>query len=44
MHEHSHTNIDTQIGGTEIVSNQLGYVVQREHLHNWFSHIWVIEI
>ena len=44
IYGHSHTNIDTQIGDMKIVSNQLGYVFQQEHLHNWFSLVRVIEI
>ena len=44
IYGHSHTNIDTQIGGTKIVCNQLGYVFQQEHLHNWFSHVKMIEV
>ena len=33
----SHRNIDTQIGKTEIASNQLGYVTNGEHLANGFD-------
>ena len=44
IYGHSHTSIDTQIGDTKIVSNQLGYVFQQEHLHNWFSHVRVIDV
>ena len=36
IYGHSHTNIDTVIGNTHIVSNQLGYVAQREQ-HNGFG-------
>jgi hypothetical protein len=32
IYGHSHTNIDTVIGNTRIVSNQLGYVSHGEHL------------
>lgn len=32
IYGHSHTNIDTIIGNTRIVSNQLGYVSHGEHL------------
>ena len=39
IYGHSHTNINTQIGGTKIVCNQLGYVFHQEHLDNWFSHV-----
>ena len=44
IYGHSHTNIDTQIGNTKIVCNQLGYVFLREHLDNWFSHVQMIDI
>jgi len=43
IYGHSHTNIDTQIGDTKIVSNQLGNVFQKEHLHNSFSHPNLLE-
>lgn len=33
----SHRNIDTQIGKTKIISNQLGYVSYGEHLANGFD-------
>ncbi len=36
VYGHSHCNIDTQIGNTKIVSNQMGYVFCGEHL-NGFS-------
>ena len=32
IYGHSHTNIDTEIGGTRIISNQMGYVFEDEHL------------
>lgn len=32
---HSHTNIDTMIGNTRIVCNQLEYVSHGEHLHGF---------
>ena len=32
---HSHTNIDTVIGNTRIVSNQMSYVYYGEHLQNF---------
>ena len=41
---HSHTNIDTIIGNTRIVCNQLGYVYYKEHLTNGFDPGKVIEI
>lgn len=31
IYGHSHTNIDTVIGGTRIISNQMGYVFEDEH-------------
>ena len=37
IYGHSHTNIDATIGKTRIVSNQLGYVFQDEHLSNGFD-------
>ena len=37
IYGHSHTNIDATIGRTRIVSNQLGYVFQDEHLSNGFD-------
>ena len=37
IYGHSHTNIDTVISNTRIVSNQLGYTFQDEHLRNGFD-------
>lgn len=37
IYGHSHRNIDTQIGRTHILSNQLGYVDYNEHLINGFN-------
>lgn len=37
IYGHSHTNIDTVVGNTKIVSNQLGYVFNAEHLSNGFD-------
>ena len=37
IYGHSHTNIDASIGKTRIVSNQLGYVFNDEHLSNGFD-------
>ncbi len=37
IYGHSHTNIDATIGNTRIVSNQLGYVFNDEHLLNGFD-------
>ena len=44
IYGHSHTNIDTTIGKTKIVSNQLGYVFHDEHLSNGFDVGKYIEI
>lgn len=35
IYGHSHTNIDTVIGNTRIVSNQMGYVYYGEHLQDF---------
>ena len=43
IYGHSHTNIDTTIGNTRIVCNQLGYVSYNEHLTNGFEPNKVIE-
>lgn len=37
IYGHSHTNIDAEIGGTKVLSNQMGYVFQNEHLMNGFD-------
>ena len=37
VYGHSHTNIDTSIGNTKIVSNQLGYVRSQEYIQNGFN-------
>lgn len=37
IYGHSHTNLDTVIGGTLIISNQMGYVFEDEHLMNGFD-------
>jgi predicted phosphodiesterase len=44
IYGHSHRNIKAQIGGTSIVSNQLGYVSHREHLSNGFCFSAMIEL
>lgn len=44
IYGHSHTNIDTEIGGTRIISNQMGYVFEDEHLMNEFDPAKFIEI
>ena len=44
IYGHSHTNIDTTIGNTRIVSNQLGYVRCQEHLQNGFNPQAYIEL
>ena len=35
IYGHSHANIDTVIGNTRIVSNQMGYVYHGEHLNDF---------
>lgn len=35
IYGHSHTNIDTMIGNTQIVCNQFGYVSHEEHLQGF---------
>jgi len=37
IYGHSHRNIDTQIGHTHVLSNQLGYVAYNEHQTNGFN-------
>ena len=44
IYGHSHTNIDTVIGGTRIISNQMGYIFENEHLMNGFDPAKFIEI
>lgn len=44
IYGHSHTNIDTVIGNTRIVSNQLGYVRYQEQLRNGFHPSAYIEV
>lgn len=44
IYGHSHTNIDSTIGNTRIVSNQLGYVYSKEHLKNGFDPSKVFEL
>ena len=44
IYGHSHTNIDTVIGDTKVVSNQMGYIFQNEHLMNGFDAGNFIEI
>ena len=44
IYGHSHTNIDAVIDDTRIVSNQMGYVFQNEHLMNDFDAGKFIEI
>ena len=44
IYGHSHTNIDAVVGDTKIVSNQMGYVFQNEHLMNGFDAGKFIEI
>ena len=44
IYGHSHRNIDAQIGKTQIISNQLGYISNGEHMHNGFNPSRFIEI
>lgn len=44
IYGHSHTNIDTEIGDTRIICNQMGYVFEDEHLMTGFDPAKVIEI
>lgn len=44
IYGHSHTNIDSEIGGTKLLSNQMGYICQNEHLENGFDSGKYIEI
>lgn len=44
IYGHSHTNIDTEIGGTRIICNQMGYVFEDEYLMNEFDPAKFIEI
>ena len=44
IYGHSHTNIDTEIGGTRIISNQMGYVFEDEYLMNGFDPAKFIDI
>ena len=44
IYGHSHRNIEAQIGGTRILSNQLGYVSHGEYRMNGFSFSRFIEI
>ena len=37
IYGHSHTNIDVEIGNTRVLSNQMGYVFENEHLMNGFD-------
>ena len=37
IYGHSHANIDTVIGNTKIISNQMGYILENEHLLNGFD-------
>ena len=43
IYGHSHTNIDTSIENTKIVSNQLGYIAHNEQ-HNGFNNSRYIEL
>ncbi len=44
IYGHSHRNIKAQIGETLIMSNQLGYVSDNEHLRNGFNPSAMIEV
>ena len=44
IYGHSHTNIDSEIGGTKLLSNQMGYIFQNKHLENGFDSGKYIEI
>lgn len=44
IYGHSHRNIKAQIGETLIMSNQLGYVSDNEHLKNRFNPSAMIEV
>lgn len=37
IYGHSHTNIDTEIGNTKVICNQMGYVFENEHVINGFD-------
>ena len=43
IYGHSHTNIDTEIGVSKIVANQLGYIAHGEQ-HNGFDNSRIIEL
>ena len=36
IYGHSHTNINAELNGTKVVSNQMGYIFQDEHIANGF--------
>ena len=44
IYGHSHTNIEAIVGGTRLVSNQLGYISAYEHLTSGFDKGKFIEI
>lgn len=44
IYGHSHTNIDTEIGNTRVLSNQMGYIFHNEHLTNGFDASKYIEL
>ena len=37
IYGHSHTNINAELNGTKVVSNQMGYIFQNEHITNGFE-------
>lgn len=44
IYGHSHSNIDTKIGSTRVICNQMGYVFANEHLVNGFNPEKYVEI
>lgn len=44
IYGHSHSNIDTEIGSTRVICNQVGYVFANEHLVNGFNPEKYVEI
>ena len=44
IYGHSHTNIDSSIGNTSIVSNQMGYVAYQEYKTNGFQLCKVLDL
>ena len=44
IYGHSHSNIDTEIGSTRVICNQMGYVSANKHLVNGFNSEKYVEI